>query len=236
MSENHAVNATRDALQRVATHVVARARFAATGKFGLRATPGGFGTPAFGASVEVLRVAGALLVRERDGQASMTSLNGATLADLAAFAGVDLGAPFSAGSDTAPVGNADEPITIDPDDARILADWWHLGWRAIDAAIATALDPKAIQLWPEHFDAGTSVAIGTDDGDRCNLGASPGDAYSDEPYLYVGPWGDARPGDPSYWNAPFGAVLRRSDVLAAPDPHEAAVAFLQRGLDVLGGH
>ena len=39
------MNPTRDELQRIATHVLARARFAATGRFGLRATPGGFGTP-----------------------------------------------------------------------------------------------------------------------------------------------------------------------------------------------
>src|SRR5258705_8950589 len=70
MDENHAVNPTRIALHRIATHVAARARFAATGKFGLRATPGGFGTPAFGADVEVIRVAGTQLVRERGGGAA----------------------------------------------------------------------------------------------------------------------------------------------------------------------
>ena len=115
----------------------------------------------------------------------------------------------------------------------MLADWWHLGWRALDAAIADAVDPMAIQLWPEHFDAGTSVAVGPGEGDRCNLGASPGDSYSDEPYLYVGPWIDDRPGDASYWNAPFGAVIRRSELMTSPDPYPAAVNFLRRGLELL---
>ena len=224
---------TRDALQRVATHVLARARFAATGRFGLRATPGGFGTPAFGDRVEVLRVAGEVLVRERDGGASAIALNGATLAGLAAFAGADLGAPFDVGRDTAPIGDPEEPLAIDADAATVLADWWHLGWRALDAAIAEAVDPMAIQLWPEHFDAGTSVAVGPREGDRCNLGVSPGDSYSDEPYLYVGPWTDDRPGDPSYWNAPFGAVLRRSELMAGPDPYATGVSFLRRGLERL---
>jgi hypothetical protein len=226
---------TRDALQRVATHVLARARFAATGRFGLRSTPGGFGTPAFSEGVEVLRVAGEVLVRERDGHASATPLNGATLADLAAFAGANLTTPFAAGRDTAPIGDPDEPIAIDAEAAAVLADWWHLGWRALDAATADAVDPMAIQLWPEHFDAGTSVAVGPGAGDRCNLGASPGDRYSDEPYLYVGPWGDERPGDASYWNASFGAVLRRSDLMASPspDPYAAGVNFLRRGLELL---
>ncbi len=55
--------ATRNALQRVAVHVLARRRHAVTGRFGLRATPGGFGTPAFGPDEEVLRIAGDRLVR-----------------------------------------------------------------------------------------------------------------------------------------------------------------------------
>ncbi|MEY2454121.1 MAG: hypothetical protein QOD92_3695 [Acidimicrobiaceae bacterium] len=227
------MNPTRDALQRVATHVLARARFAATGRFGLRATPGGFGTPAFGEGVEVLRVTEALLVRERDGHASATPLNGATLAGLAAFAGADLSTPFRAGDDSPALGNADEPLAIDANAASELADWWHLGWRMMDTAGADATDAMAIQLWPEHFDAGTSVAVGAGENDRCNLGASPGDSYSDEPYLYVGPWTDDRPGDASYWNAPFGAVVRRSEVLAALDPYAAGVSFLRRGLELL---
>src|SRR5438093_1388828 len=111
MDKNHAVNPTRGALQRVATHVLARARFLSTGKFGLRATPGGFGTPAFG--------------------------------------------------------------------------------------------------------------------------ASPGDTSTDEPYLYVGPWTAERPGDASYWNAPFGAVVTRSQLMATDDPVAAGVAFARRGVELL---
>lgn len=227
------MNPTRDALQRVATHVLARARHASTGRFGLRATPGGFGTPAFGDAVEVLRVSGDALVRERDGRASAMPLHGATLADLAAFAGVDLTTPFSAGDDTVPIGDAHAALSIDAAEVARLADWWHLGWRILDTVAAGARDAMAIQLWPEHFDAGTSVAIG--EADRCNLGASPGDGFSDEPYLYLGPWSDARPGDAAYWNAGFGAVLTRREVLAAPDPFLAGVQFLRRGLDLLEG-
>ena len=227
------MNPTRDALQRVATHVLARARFAAVGRFGLRSTPGGFGTPAFGDAVEVLRVSGGMLVREVGGHASSAPLDGATLAELAAFAGADLSTPFEAGRDTPAMGDVDEPLAIDADEAARLADWWHLGWRAIDAAVATADDAMAIQLWPEHFDAGTSVSVGPGQGDRCNLGVSPGDAFSDEPYLYVGPWSDERPGDSGYWNAPFGAVLHQSDVVASSNQYSAGIAFLRRGLDLL---
>ena len=229
MGENHAVNRTRDALQRVATHVLARARYAAAGRFGLRATPGGFGTPAFGDAVEVLRVSGGVLVHERDGHASSMAIDGATLAALAEFAGADLGVPFEAGHDTPPLGDVDEPLTVDSGQAAALAAWWHLGWQVIDTAAADQRDAMALQLWPEHFDAGTSVAVGDDDGDRCNLGVSPGDSFSDEPYLYVGPWTNRRPGDTSYWNAPFGAVLTRTQVEDGAD----ALAFLRRGLELL---
>jgi hypothetical protein len=225
------MNPTRAALHRVATHVLARARYAATGRFGLRVTPGGFGTPAFGDGVEVLRVAGGGLVRERDGRASTMPLDGATLADLAAFAATDLSAPFDVGDDTPPLGDPHEPLSVDDSEVARLADWWHLGWRVLDTVTAAAPGAVAIQLWPEHFDAATSVAVA--DGDRCNLGASPGDSFSEEPYVYVGPWSDARPGDPSYWNAPFGAVLRRRDLLAAADPFTIAVDFLSRGLSLL---
>ena len=54
---------------------------------------------------------------------------------------------------------------------------------------------------------------------------SPGDAAIPEPYLYVGPWEESRPGDPSFWNVPFGAVLERDSVFAAPDPVDPAATF-----------
>ncbi len=54
-----------------------------------------------------------------------------------------------------------------------------------------------------------------------------------EPYLYVGPWGPERPGDPAYWNAPFGAILPHARLRAADDARGLAEAFLRRGLDLL---
>jgi hypothetical protein len=227
------VNPTRDALQRIATHVLARARFAATGKFGLRATPGGFGTPAFGQEIEVIRVAETTLVRERSGRAFSMPLNGFTLAELAAFVDADLSVPFDVGHDSPPLGDPTQPVVVDETTARELADWWHLGWQVLDTSVAGERDAMAVQLWPEHFDAGTSIAVGEGANERCNAGASPGDSWCDEPYLYVGPWDSRRPGDASYWNAPFGAVLLRSDALAADDPFAAAVSFVRRGFELL---
>ena len=241
-ADNRDLVATRLVLHRVATHVLGRRRHAVTGRFGLRATPDGFGTPAYGDPTEVLRVAGTHLVREVGSNASVLALGGASLGEVAAFAGADLTTPFSAGDDTTPLGDIAAPLDVDPDVATALAEWFDLGWRSIDTTVAeagAAGRATVLQLWPEHFDAGCSVAVGPGDGDRCNIGASPGDGFADDPYLYVGPWGTERPGDPAYWNAPFGAVLMRATVLAAADPVAEAVEFFRRGLsqsvDGVGG-
>ena len=226
--------ATRAEVHRVAAHVMAKRRFAVTGRFGLRATPGGFGTPLFGDD-EVVRVASATLLRERriDGRAvtSTHPLDGATLRELAAFADVDLDPAFSVGNDTPDLGDPDAPLRIDAASVAVMGDWYADGARAIDATVVAAGvagDAAVAQIWPEHFDLGTDVAIG---GGRANLGASPGDRFSAEPYLYVGPLSADRPGDPEYWNAPFGALARWSEIVAA----DAANAFFARGLGFLAG-
>ena len=99
---------TRTELHRVAAHVLARRRFDVTGRFGLRVTPGGFGTPLFGDD-EVVRIAGGTLLRERrvdDRAVTATQpLDGTTLQQLAAFADVELDPDFSVGSDTPPIGD-----------------------------------------------------------------------------------------------------------------------------------
>ena len=234
--------ATRSALQAVATHVLARGRAAVTGRFGLRVTPGGFGTPAFGDD-EVLRVSGRWLLRERRVDGALTTavadLATTSLSGAADLAGVDLGTPFEAGHDTPPQPDPDAPLAVDGAAATVLADWFDLGWRALDVAVAGAgpsAAPTAIQLWPEHFDVGVDLAVGTgpDGQRRANLGASPGDAGHPAPYLYVGPWGPERPGDPSFWNAGFGAVLGCDEVRRAEDPLALAVVFLTTGLAHLG--
>jgi hypothetical protein len=228
---------TRATLQRVATHVLARRRAARCGRFGLRATPGGIGTPACGPEHEVVRISGTRLIREISGEANATTsleLDGATLAAAAEFAGVDLSESFEAGHDTPAPGDPHQRLSVDDVAARHLFRWFDLGWHVIDATLGSLGDeaaPTVVQLWPEHFDVGCDVAVSTDR--RANLGASPGDSSSSEPYLYVGPWDDARPGDPAYWNAPFGAVLGYAALRAAANPQELGSAFLRRGLDLL---
>jgi hypothetical protein len=225
---------TRGELHRVAAHVIAKRRFDVTGRFGLRATPGGFGTPLFG-NDEVVRIAAGSLLREQrvDDRAITKAheLEGATLRQLAAFVDVELDPAFSAGGDTPELGDPDAPLVVDAASVAAMGDWYGDGARAIDHAVAAAGasgDAAVAQIWPEHFDLGTDVAVGHG---RANLGASPGDGFSREPYFYVGPWSAERPGDADYWNASFGAVARWSDIVDA----DAANAFFARGLGYLAG-
>jgi hypothetical protein len=226
--------ATRSALHLVAAHIVARRRAAVTGRFGLRPTPGGFGTPMFG-DEEVLRVDGDSLVRERrvDDRAvtSVISLSGATLTSLAMFADVDVTTPFSVGRDTPEIADPETPLEVSARDAAVAAGWYELGALAIDQVLVrlgAGGDPSVAQIWPEHFDLGIDVAAGET---RANLGASPGDGYSPAPYLYVGPLTADRPGDDAYWNASFGALRTIDDI---PDA-EAADEFFAYGLALLAG-
>jgi hypothetical protein len=226
--------ATRDSLHRVAVHVVARARSQATGRFSLRISPGGFGTPEFGDAQRRVRVSGATLVVEQDAPGAPSSIGlplaGASLAAAAAAAEVDLTTPLDVGHDTPPLGDVDAPLTVDESAALLLADWIRLSAIALDRLLPTlgdAATPTPARLWPEHFDVALDAAARA--GVRANFGGSPGDGFSAEPYLYVGPWTADRPGGGTYWNAPFGAVLRAS---AVPDV-DAAMAFFTEGLQRL---
>ena len=107
----------------------------------------------------------------------------------------------------------------------------------MDTAIASLPDPRAsvVRLWPEHFDVGVDLAVdpATRPEARVNLGAAAGDGSHQEPYLYVGPWGDERPGPSDFWNAPFGATLGFADLDAAANPLHAATEFFLHGIAYL---
>jgi hypothetical protein len=228
--------ATRRTLHRIAAHVLGRRRHQVSGRFGLRATPGGFATPAFGEEPEAIRVADGVLIRDTGGGTASLPIAGSTMRHLISFAGADADREFSVGAETPSLGDLDEPLQLDAAAAGVLADWFSLGTRALDRVLAglpEAADPATVQLWPEHFDIGTNVVARF--GQRVNLGASPGDDGLAEPYLYVGPQGPDRPGDPDFWNAPFGAVRARRSVVASPDPLRAAAAFFRAGFDRLTG-
>ncbi|MCB0998751.1 MAG: hypothetical protein KDB40_05585 [Acidimicrobiales bacterium] len=226
---------TRDHLHRIAVHIVARARIEASGRFSLRVTPGGFGTPELGPDGRRVRVSGAHLLVESDVEGSAgawsTAIAGASLAQLAAFAGVDLSETIDVGHDTPALGDVHAPIELDETGAIALAGWYTQSAAILDGVLASLHSGAAStlpRLWPEHFDVAIEAQATAER--RVNLGGSPGDASSDEPYLYVGPWTADRPGDPDFWNAPFGAMRTRSELAADPaGPVAAGVAFLLDG-------
>jgi hypothetical protein len=222
---------TRSDLHRLSAHVLGRRRYEVSGHFGLRSGADGIVTPAFGPEPEALRLTPACLIREVGTTSRGRALAGATLAELADFAGADLDAEFSAGPGTPALGETDTPLELDAPELAALFAWFDLGWRVIDEVVAERpgqCTQSTVQLWPEHFDAGTSLE-GLGAGGGVNLGFSAGDAFSEEPYAYVGPWGPERPGDDGYWNAPFGALVTRAEL----GDVAGGVAFMRAGLDRL---
>lgn len=234
----------RTTLQRIATHVLAQARKRRDNLFDLVPASGGFSTPSVGPDRERVRLAGDLLVVERadgpslsDLQASttVTQVDGSSIVELCAAVGFVPSPDFSTGPDTPPLGDATAPLALDAAAADALGEWYLLGRRAIDAAVASVPDADATlgRLWPEHFDYAIDLAAQPDA--RVNLGAAAGDTFHEEPYLYVGPWNDERPGPSEFWNAPFGAVLAHADLAADADPLDRAASFLLEGLSHLAG-
>jgi hypothetical protein len=218
-----ALASTRAALHAVAEHVVSPARAReAGGKIGLRWVRGGFGTPFFGANVQ-LRVEGAELVREGpDGErrAALTSLGAA-----AELAGVELAAGI------------DRDLDVDPAASTWLGDLYGFATAVLEQLRAEAGDdaePSRVQLWPEHFDI--SVELGAESrGARAGFGVSPGDDAHDGPYLYVSCWSPPPP-DPVLWNAVSfpGAELALADLLGEADQVGAALEVLRTRRCALG--
>ena len=109
---------SRATLHVIAAHVLGRRRFEVSGHFGLRASPGGFGTPAFGEGPETVRVAGAVLVHETGADAASVPIAGSTLRELAAFAGADVDRDFSVGAGMPAPGDLDAPLNVGADSRR----------------------------------------------------------------------------------------------------------------------
>jgi hypothetical protein len=225
---------TREAANALAEHVLSAARYASTGRIGLRATPGGFGTPLFtgpDGQDRRIRCEGNRLVID-DGFDVILDQELTTLGAAAEAVGIELGAPeevYEPTTDAEPY--LDLRAAIAPDAARALAEWYQLGDDALEALRAenpVADPPSEVQLWPEHFDL--AVDLGSEaDGTRVTFGASPGDEPNPEPYLYVLPWREVERG--GFWNAASftGAILGSAEVWAAPIPLERALAFFQQG-------
>ena len=207
----------RESLHRMAEHVLSPARFAVTGKIGLRQSPGGFATPPFGDTDRVISVDLDHLVVTDHASSRRTPIT--TIADAARFVGITPGAPIAVYTPNTPF-EPDAPLSVDLDAVEILAMWYELTNVALRAFAESIADdePNEAQLWPEHFDLALAA-------DRINYGGSPGDDYIDVPYLYVGPF-EGRPSSPDpFWNQPFGAAMGFDEIATIQDAFE----FFRRG-------
>ncbi len=227
---------TRVALHRVATYLIAPTRYGANGKFGLRWTLGGFGTPFF-ADDRQIRVVEDLLVDQHGDAVGVHQLS--TLRSAATFLGSAIDLTTAAEDDSPPPGDIDEPLDIDSEASHFLGAWFGMAVAALEGLRAdpASVDPSRPQLWPGHFDP----AIEEGDQDhRASYGASPGDHAIDEPYLYASFWNPELIGldrSDRRWNAEAfgGAVLPVSEFPDGADPVEVALGFFRSSRDAAAG-
>lgn len=228
--------ASRLAAHRVAAYVVSPPRRQAMGRMGLRATPGGFGTPSFHGPDGMTRVAvegTELVVHSSKGRRSEPIT---TLTAAGSLTGVDPDVSWAADLDIPAPGDLDADLEFVDEDAAALAAWFAFAWGiledlSMDPDSPLASDP---QLWPEHFDP--AIEIGDPETNRASYGFSPGDVAKDAtagpeplPYVYVGPWFPDDLPDSRYWSSGRLAILRYADLITEPDPAAAARAFLVEG-------
>lgn len=228
--------ATRTALHRLAAYVIAPTRYAVTERFGLRATPGGFGTPRFGDDRRI-RVEGTTLVDEVGSFARRSPIT--SLAAAAEHLGSTIDGETAAEHDTPELGDVDEDLAVDAAAAAWLADWFAMAFAALEQvrSDAASVDASIVQLWPGHFDPAIEEG---DDDHRASYGASPGDGAIAEPYLYVSVWWPDRLGlgdDPAWRAASFtGRVLPVSAFPGDADPVAVAAEFWRSTRDALAAH
>jgi hypothetical protein len=127
------------------------------------------------------------------------------------------------------------PADVSKDSARALGDFYGFACSVLEELRHEQPDedPSLVQLWPEHFDI--AIELGSEaKGRRANYGASPGDEGHDEPYLYVGPWGEVAG---ELWNASGfnGAELTYAELLETPDQRLAALLFMRERIRALAG-
>lgn len=225
---------TREALHRLAAYVIAPVRHTVTGRFGLRSTPGGFGTPEF--EGRVIRVARDDVIDTVDGVERREKIT--TLQAAADFLGARIDESTAAEHDSPAPGEGNALLSVDVEASNVLGKWFEMAFAALNQVLAddASVDGSEPQLWPGHFDA--AIELGDEDH-RASYGASPGDHGVAEPYIYVSVWWPDKVGldrtDP-LWNAPgfVGSMLTLSDFPDDSDPIEVAAAFWRTSRDTLG--
>jgi len=224
---------TRDQLHQLAFFALASARYKTVGKMGLRATPGGFGTPEFEGRVG--RIEDDLLVYESKGNIATQPVT--TIRSATEFFGVEYEEVwFPDFGDPLPPADPDAELNLDIEAVKVVADWFAFGYEVLGRlrGYGSADDKVSdIQIWPEHFDAATEMGSEAK-GQRASFGASPGDGAHPEPYLYVSAWGKIDRSN-RYWNDPAfsGASLGYESLVGEVDPVTTALVFLLEGHRIL---
>jgi hypothetical protein len=224
---------TREHLHQLAFFAVSPARYKAVGRMGLKPTPAGFGTPSFDSTVA--RVEGELLVLEREESVATQQISDVRSAAefLAGEYDVNWFPDFHDPLDPL---DPDTPLQVVAADVHRVGAWFQYGFELLNDLRAKGTendDASEAQIWPEHFDAAAELGD-PDRGLRASFGASPGDAGSDEPYLYVAPWGEVDTAD-GYWNAEHfkGSILTFSKLLESEDQRAAGLGFYLEGYEAL---
>ena len=151
-----------------------------------------------------------------------------TLRDAAGFLGIALTDDPGVGHDLPPYA-PDADLRVDAAASAALAAWYDFGHGALQRLADAATAGDEANSVTEHFDLAVTAEV--PDGRQVNVGFSPGDRFSAEPYLYVGPH-DAGSLANAFWNAPFGAYVTYQELRSGPDPAAAADTFINRGLAV----
>jgi hypothetical protein len=103
--------------------------------------------------------------------------------------------------------------------------------------------PGPILCWPHHFDIATLVQLDADGGGSApsvGVGASPGDEFYPQPYVYVGSLPRFEGGNlpelppPGHWHTQgfFGAVATAEDILAMENRGRALLEFITGGFEI----
>jgi hypothetical protein len=228
---------TRTALHRLAAYVIAPVRHQAIGKFGLRWTKDGFGTPFFphtdgDRQIRVQTEGNQVLLVDQIGD-TVRATPVTSLAEAATFLDTEIDGETAAEHDSPPVGDPHAELDIVPGAAQFLGSWFAMAFAGLESfrSRPDTVDPGRPQLWPGHFDP--AIEAGTEAG-RASYGASPGDETSAEPYLYVSVWWPDRiiliddvdhPAPGLAANGFTGRLLPLSQFPADTDPAEVAARF-----------
>jgi hypothetical protein len=134
--------------------------------------------------------------------------------------------------------------SVDGEALSLLAAWYTNANGALEetrqAMLARGLSAPVVRCWPHHFDLDSLVTFpsaGPTDVRTMGTGFSPGDEYYDAPYFYVSIY-PAPAGRPvlapfAHWHTQdfTAAVATASALLAEPDQHAAAKAYLAVATD-----